>query len=473
MKKQPISKFSGVRQMWLPMLLTSVLLGAGCNSLRSAGSEPSQRTSLKLTFSGSPAPGRPVGSQWVLGTPITAYYHGPGGGHDRWGPLTPGMAKKLADGGFNLVWGTCVEDLDVAHAHGLRVLMLASQQVKPWLTLSAAGALNDPLRKPMLDALIEQVKDHPAMYAWQVIDEPSVADFSDVAAMVAYLREHDPKHLAMVNLFPTYASAAALGTAGDTVTAYREHLRLLVEIVKPDLLSWDHYQLRKTHDGGQYFLNLALVREAAVKHGLPFLNVVQAVALSPHFRVPTGNEGRYLAFTTLAYGGQGISQFVYWPYSEFKGGISEFTDDNFNAERAKADAAAPLTPLGEALCEIHPEFIAIGTELQPLTSLGAYHLGAVPSGAVGLPTDATFTVVPPVATAQKKGILLGYFGTSGQPTHVLAVNLDYNREINTTVVGPAPLQVFDAATGIWHAASDGARAQISMAPGGGKLLRLR
>jgi len=47
-----------------------------------------------------------------------------------------------------------------------------------------------------------------------------------------------------------------------------------------------------------------------------------------------------------------------------------------------------LTPLGEALRQVNPEFIAIGTELQPLTSLGAYHLGTVPLGALGLPADA-------------------------------------------------------------------------------------
>ena len=54
---------------------------------------------------------------WKIGTPIVGYYHGPGG---RWGPLTHGMARKLVDGGFNLAWGSSVEDLDFAHAHGLR-----------------------------------------------------------------------------------------------------------------------------------------------------------------------------------------------------------------------------------------------------------------------------------------------------------------------------------------------------------------
>ena len=428
------------------------------------------RTMTTGPVTGMPAPGRPAGSEWVVGTPITAYYHGPGGGHDRWGPLTHGMAKKLADGGFTLVWGSSMEDLDVAHAHGLRVTMLASQQLTTLVhnpPLSGAGALDDPARRPLLDALIEKARNHPAMYAWYVFDEPTTSEFPKIAEMVAYLRKHDPKHLAMVNLFPTYASAGALGTSGDRVTAYREHLRQYIDAVKPDLLSWDHYPFMKTHDKDDYFLNLELIREAAVKHGIPFLNVVQAVSVSEHSRVPTPDEGRYQAYTTLAYGGQGLSQFVYWAYSDFTGGISEFDDDNFSPARAVKDAAAPLTPLGEALRVIHPEFIAIARVLQPLKSLGVYHLGKLPPGTMPLPAGAAFTV------DDTDDILVGYFGASDVPTHVLVVNLDYKAARVTMVNGPGPMEVFDAGTGKWRRASNGARAAVSLLPGGGKLLRLR
>jgi hypothetical protein len=285
---------------------------------------------------------------------------------------------------------------------------------------------------------------------------------------VAYIRERDPHHMALINLLPTYASAVALGTSGDTVTAYREHLRQFVEIVKPDLISWDHYHFRegtvtkKPYDGGGYFLNLALAREAALYGGIPFVNVVQACALGSSHRIPNGAEGRFLAYTTLAYGGQGLSQFVYHASIDpFRGGVSNYLlwDDS-------------LTPLGQALQEIHPEFVAVGLEVQPLTSLAAYHLGAVPSGAVGLPANAEFTVDPPVSAKQERGILLGYFGTTGNPTHVLAVNLDYTRAITTTIIGPEPLEVFNATSRTWSAASGESRAQVSLLRGGGKLLRI-
>ena len=49
------------------------------------------------------------------------------------------------------------------------------------------------------------------------------------------------------------------------VVAYREHLRQFVETVKPDLISYDHYHFFKDTDTPQYFLNLGLIRQAAME----------------------------------------------------------------------------------------------------------------------------------------------------------------------------------------------------------------
>ena len=405
---------------------------------------------------------------WEIGTPIVAYYHGPGGGGGRWGPLTDGMARKLVDGGFNVAWGSSVEDLDVAHAHGLRMDLIAWDLREPEF-------LDDPEARARIDSVIDRVKDHPALYAYAITDEPSAVRFPEFARLVDYIRQRDPAHLAHINLFPTYASAAALGTSGGTVEAYREHLRQYVDIVKPDLISYDHYNLYKTNDGNQYFMNLALVREAALYGGIPFINVIQAVSLGESHRIPNGDESRYLAYTTLAYGGQGISHFVYWPYADFHGGISEFEDTEWNAERAAADVAAPLTPLGEAVRRIHPEFVAVAEQLQPLASLAVYHSGQAPAGGMveELPADAAFTVDPPFDPESEKGVLWGFFGSAGETTHVLVVNLDHGREVATTVVGPGALEEFDPEAGQWRPAADGSRSQLDLVAGGGRLLRLQ
>jgi len=451
----------------------------------------------KMTFSGTAAderlassrPGRPAGSKWEIGSPIAHYYQGPGVG-PKWGDI-PEHAGQLAELGFNLVWCSTVEDLDAAHALGLRGLSYGLD----------AGKIDQPGGEAALDAYIDNVKDHPAMYGYWISDEPSAAKFPELGRLVAYIRKRDPAHVALINLFPTYATPEQLGILSDQITdshpdddrSYREYLRQFVEIVKPDLISYDHYHFLgefardvgsersvvgsqiSTGDNVQYFLNLALVREAALGGGVPFVNVVQACANTPGCRTTNGDEGRFLAYTTLAYGGQGIAQFVYqaWEGSTHWGGV--------------VNVDGTPTSLGKALPRINAEFVAIGTELQPLTSLGVYHLGAVPLGALGLPADARFTVDPPVSAAKfnppapVEGMLLGYYGANGNPTHVLVVNLDYTREVTTTVVGPGSIEVFDAGERHWHKASDGSRAgpepsrkaEVILMPGGGKLLRLR
>ena len=162
---------------------------------------------------------------WKVGTPIVTYWAGP--------PLTDAVARQMAEAGFNLVW--CNEqELDVAHRHGLRAQLRDS--------LLSPATLEVPARREKLDALLARVGNHPALYSYFITDEPSASEFPGLGKLVAYLRERDPAHLAYINLFPTYANNQQLGTTGDIVTAYREHLGQYVAIVKPSLLSYDHYQ---------------------------------------------------------------------------------------------------------------------------------------------------------------------------------------------------------------------------------------
>jgi hypothetical protein len=385
---------------------------------------------------------RAAGS-WRIGEPIATYWAGP--------PLTDTAAAQMRAGGWNLVW--CSEgELDVARRHGLR-----AQLTDPLLS---PGTLDDAGQRAKLDALIERVRRHPALYDYFITDEPNAAAFPGLGKLVAYLRERDPAHLAYINLFPTYASNGQLGTQGDTVTAYREHLRQYVDIVKPGLISYDHYQFTVQGDSDQYFLNLAMIRRAALDARLPFLNIVQASSWSPYMRVPNGREVRFLVYTSLAYGAQGISYYVYrWP--DHRGGM--------------LDEAGNPTSLYETVTPLNREFVAIARELQPLRSLGAYHAGMVPPGAEALPANSAFTLDPPLPPTPDQtpvtGVLLGCFGKSSRPTHVVAVNLDYTTEVSVALVGPRPLEVFEVRSGRWVLVG-GKRATLRLPPGGGKLVRI-
>jgi len=398
-----------------------------------------------------PAPLRESSTKsWTLGTPIVTYWAGPA--------MTDAVAQQMAEGGWNVVW--CGEkDLDVAQRHGLRA-QLHDGLISP-------VSLEDETQRVKLDQLIERVRAHPALYDYFITDEPNATNFPSLGKLVAYLRERDPPHLAYINLFPTYANNGQLGNKGDTVTAYKEHLEQFVSTVRPELLSYDHYQFSVKGDKPDYFLNLALVRRAAQQARLPFLNIVQACTWDTSMRVPTPKEMPFLVYTTLAYGAQGISYYVY-----SCGGHTGMV----------ATAEGTPTELYHALKPLNHEFVRIAGELQPYQSLGVYHCGMLPPGSEPLPKDAAFQLDPPMAEMKYeelkpvKGVLLGFFGRNKdekqQPSHVLVVNLDYTAEAIVGLRGPRRLELFDATTGKWSRPDD-KRLELRLPPGAGKLVRVK
>ena len=384
---------------------------------------------------------RAAAVSWQVGTPIATYWAGPS--------LTDAVAQQMVEGGFNLVWCGSEKELDVAHRHGLRGQFTSG--------LLTPASLDDSERREQLDALIGRVSKHPALYAYYIIDEPNASQFPALGKLVAYLRERDPLHLAYINLFPTYANNKQLGTNGDVVTAYGEHLRRYVEQVKPSLISYDHYQFRLKGDGDQYFLNLAMIRRAAQEAGVPFLNIVQACTWAPEaMRIPNADELRYLVYSTLAYGAQGISYYVY-AHPKHHGSL--------------VDLDGTPGPLYHAVKSYNREFVAIASEVQPLRSLGVHHTSMREPGCEPLPSDALFHLDFPQLPASPRGFLLGFFGAAERPTHAIVVNLDYTAEASTSLVGPGELELFDAATAQWDTAEK-TTIELILPPGGGKLVRV-
>jgi len=377
--------------------------------------------------------------QWTVGTPIVTYYAGP--------TMSDAVARQMKEGNFNVVW--CNESqLDLLKRHGLRG-MVHDGLLNP-------AALDKPDQTQKLNDLIDRIKNHPAFYSYYIIDEPSATTFKDLGKLTAHLRQRDPAHMPYINLFPTYANNAQLGTPGDTTAAYRAYLNQFVDVVKPMLLSWDNYQFYKNHDGNQYFLNLAMIRTKSQEANLPFLNIVQAASWEPNVRVPVPDEMRYLVYTTIAYGAQGISYYVYQAVNH-KGGL--------------ANADGTPTPLYDAVKPLNAEFVNIVSQLQPLHSTSVHHTSLKEPGCEPLPSNATFKIDAASTRPTPRGLLLGNFGKEQNATHVVVVNLDYKTGITAVLTGPAKLELFDPATKKWTPASSN-RAELNLQPGGGQLLRI-
>lgn len=401
-------------------------------------------------------------SQWKIGTPMVTYWAGPGS-HTT---LTDETAAQLQAGGWNVGWAKHAEELDLYDRHGLRVILEIG-----------LPDLDDAGEVQALDTLLRQVRQHPALYGYYLADEPGAGSFGKIGRVAAFLRERDPVHMTLTCLLPTYASDGQLQVSDDTaararvghpldfagtdptdpVTArYTEHIRQFVTTTRPDFICYDHYHFQLAGDGSQYFLNLALVRNAAQSAGIPVVNVIQASAsIGEGLRGPNADELRWLTYTSLAYGVLGLAHFRY--------------DTGFWKE-----PRGNITPVPNfwAVSRLNHEFVAIAKELQALASIGAYHGGELPKGGVAIPAGQPFQI-----EGDSGQILLGCFGeTTEQVTHLLVVNKDYRNARTLHLKVPGRAETFHAPTNRWRKGSDGLpwerKLQLDLPAGGGVLVRM-
>jgi len=103
-----------------------------------------------------------------------------------------------------------------------------------------------------------------------------------------------------------------------------------------------------------------MIRQASQDAGVPFLNHRPGLYVDAQHADSPGDELRWLVYTSLAYGAQGISYYVYC-HPDHKG--------------AMATADGKPTSLYHAAKVLNREFAAIATELQPLRSLEVFHAG--------------------------------------------------------------------------------------------------
>lgn len=191
--------------------------------------------------------------------------------------------------------------LDVAHEAGVRVL--------PWepRLFPLVREAGHPLDEALIAEMTARLADHPALAGYALADEPNAAMFAQLAAVRETFAHHDPRHPALINLFPSYASAEQLGTPD-----YRTHVRRFIEVVRPPILSYDHYPLRvQGMASSPWFEDLALIREESRRAGIPFWIFIQSEGIEGYLRVPNRAEVLWQVGTCLAYGARGLLWFTY------------------------------------------------------------------------------------------------------------------------------------------------------------------
>jgi hypothetical protein len=197
---------------------------------------------------------------------------------------------------------------------------------------------------------------HPAFWGYYLTDEPNAAQYPALGEITRAFDEADPQHPTYINLFPNYASEEQLGTP-----TYEEHIARYVEVVKPPLVSYDHYAIMEDgNDWPIFYPNLSVVRKYALEAGLDFWQIVLSLAFH-ECRDPSEADLRWQVWMTLAYGGKGISYFTYWTV----------TPDNFR--NAIIDEFGYPTVHYPMVRRINKQIQNIGPVLMRLHSLGVWH----------------------------------------------------------------------------------------------------
>lgn len=316
-------------------------------------------------------------------------------------PNDPAVLKKMKECGLTVAGFAPPEALDACQAVGLKAIVSdARTSGYDWHSVDAAAA------KAKVTELLKQTRNHPAVFGYYLRDEPSADLFGGLATLTAIIKEQHPGVWPYVNLFPNYATPGQLGTP-----TYEAYLEKYIETCKPTVLSYDHYAL---HEGGgfgdvNYFANLDAMRKVALKHKLPFWNIVQAQGCL-NFRVPSETDFRFQLYTSVAYGVKGIAYFQY--IGAAVGNFRSAPIDPFGNETATWKAMqGPNLQIGK-----------LGPTILKLHSDAVYHFGKLPQGAAG-PAETS------LVKAVGGSILVGDFTHEDGSRYVLCVNKDFNGSV--------------------------------------------
>jgi len=200
------------------------------------------------------------------------------------------------------------ERIDRMRAAGINTFIWS----KPWNALHFYRAANDAgmewaaWLKPGHTDIVHEMLAIPGNSFIQVGDEPDTEEqMMEIAETAEYVRRYAPE-------IPTFCNLSIAGV---------DHHRY-VELVNPDIFSFDQYPLLRNGKTLDYYLyNLNWSRQTAMTYKLPYWMHLQAFGReherpSYAYRIPDEADLRFLVFTFMAHGGTGIVWFHYYGHPE-------------------------------------------------------------------------------------------------------------------------------------------------------------
>ena len=240
------------------------------------------------------------------------------------------VVADIAASGITLVpltYNTAVnkEALLVLRRFGLRAIVRDERITELFNTDNVSGA------DVVVKDVVADYDNFDNLIGWEIVDEPHASKFTVLSAIVNAFRRYSPEKETVINLYPNYASEAQLGMA-----SYADYLESYVNVVRPHLISYDHYHFlgrekrnenlildvdererlirlsaEKTEDRPEFFENIELIRATALKYDVDPMLIILLTEHGPYRNLTIG-ELYWEVNMSLAYGMKRLSYYTYW-----------------------------------------------------------------------------------------------------------------------------------------------------------------
>ncbi len=369
--------------------------------------------------------------------------------------------ESIAECHFNMAGFVWAKDLRRCEKLGLGAIVLPADgdPVSPAYRREWKKLPDEEIEQRVAQ-LVRSAGKSRAIKGYYIMDEPGVEDFPALGKAVAAVKKHAPGKLAYINLFPNYSTLGALNMSQLGTSNYTEYLERFVAEVRPQVISYDNYMVQYSNDlqdtakAASYYRNLLEVRRVALKHQLPYLNIVSANQIRPQTPVPSPANLQFQAYTTLAAGYRGVTWYNYF------GPGYKYT------AITPASGARSLTWV--YLRDVNAQVAALAPIMSRLTSTGVFFSEPAPvEGLPPLPGQLVTEVTCPAP------LMVGEFRHANGEAYVMVVNLSLERSAKFTLAfrQPCAASVVSAADGSLSAMDQ--KAGLWLTAGQGTLLALR
>lgn len=218
---------------------------------------------------------------------------------------TPENFQKLVEAGVTMltVEGDWEPGLDwrkhcrLAEEYGIKVIL--------FINGSAGFYAEDPENDKRLENKVREALTYPAVYAFQIADEPSTREAGKLSTSKARIEELAPGYPVYINLHPSTVSQWGMGAL-----TYESYVEYYAQTCALTFITFDQYPLWKQGIEDSWYKSLNVVYDVSHRHGIPFWAFIQSCR--EYSRVdPTLETIRLQGNINLAYGAQ-CNQYFVW-----------------------------------------------------------------------------------------------------------------------------------------------------------------